>query len=150
MHDPRASLMEKQPPVWFMTGCSTGFGRELARLVLDRGRRAVVTARDVTQIKDLTAAAGDRALAPPLDVTASDQITQAVASAEKHFGGIDVLVNNAGYGYQTSIEEGVESETRAVFDANVFGLFAMTPCRVTRHARAAKRPYPQYEFHLVA
>lgn len=67
-------MIHSEQPVWFITGCSTGFGRELARLVLDRGWRAVVTARDVAQIEHLTAAAGDRVLALPLDITLPGQI----------------------------------------------------------------------------
>ncbi|CAH2601270.1 SDR family NAD(P)-dependent oxidoreductase [Rhodovastum atsumiense] len=113
-------------PVWFITGCSTGFGRDLARLVLARGWRAVVTARDKAKVADLVQEAGDRALALDLDVTDAAQIAAAVQAAEARFGGIDVLVNNAGYGYQASIEEGEDTEIRAQFDANVFGLFAMT------------------------
>jgi NAD(P)-dependent dehydrogenase (short-subunit alcohol dehydrogenase family) len=113
-------------PVWFITGCSTGFGRELAQLVLGRGWRAVVTARDSERVQDLATGHEDRALALTLDVTKTDQITAAVKQAEDRFGAIDVLVNNAGYGYQASIEEGQEDEIRAQFDANVFGLAAMT------------------------
>ena len=113
-------------PVWFITGCSTGFGRELARLVLERGGKAVVTARDKARVADLTAGADDRALALDLDVTDAGQVAAAVAVAHERFGRIDVLVNNAGYGYQATIEEGDEVEIRAQFDANVFGLFAMT------------------------
>ncbi|HLZ66564.1 MAG TPA: oxidoreductase [Aliidongia sp.] len=113
-------------PVWFITGCSTGFGRELARLVLNRGRRAVVTARDKARVADLARGNEDRALALDLDVTDAGQIAAAVGAAEARFGRIDVLVNNAGYGYQAAIEEGVDAEIRAQFDANVFGLFAMT------------------------
>ena len=113
-------------PVWFITGCSTGFGRELARQVLARGWRAVVTARDAGSVADIVAAAPDRALALALDVTRDDQIASAVQAAQQRFGAIDVLVNNAGYGYQSSIEEGVETEIRSQFDANVFGLFALT------------------------
>jgi NAD(P)-dependent dehydrogenase (short-subunit alcohol dehydrogenase family) len=117
----------QQTPVWFITGCSTGFGRELAKLVLARGWRAVVTARDKARVEDLTQGdAQDRALALSLDVCDSAQIAAAVRAAQEKFGRIDVLVNNAGYGYMTSIEEGVEQEIRAQFDANVFGLFAMT------------------------
>ncbi len=112
--------------VWFITGCSTGFGRELAQLVLRRGWRAVLTARDVARVQDLTEGYKDRALALALDVTRTDQIKAAVDQAEERFGAIDVLVNNAGYGYQSSIEEGVDAEIRAQFDANVFGLAAMT------------------------
>jgi NAD(P)-dependent dehydrogenase (short-subunit alcohol dehydrogenase family) len=113
-------------PVWFITGCSTGFGRELAQLVLRRGWRAVVTARDVSRVQDLTQGHENSALALSLDVTKPDQIAAAVKEAEDRFGSIDVLVNNAGYGYQSSIEEGDDSEIRAQFDTNVFGLAAMT------------------------
>ncbi|KQN01655.1 short-chain dehydrogenase [Sphingomonas sp. Leaf230] len=118
--------MASDTPVWFISGCSTGFGRELAKLVLARGWRAVVTARDADRVADLTEGAEDRALALSLDVTEQVQIDDAVAQAKAKFGRIDVLVNNAGYGYQASVEEGVESEIRAQFDANVFGLFALT------------------------
>ena len=114
------------PPVWFITGCSTGFGRELALQVLARGWRVVVTARDQARVADLAADANGHALALALDVTDSTQISAAVKAAQDHFGAIDVLVNNAGYGYQSSVEEGDEAEIRAQFDANVFGLFAMT------------------------
>ncbi|MBB3998031.1 oxidoreductase [Aureimonas pseudogalii] len=113
-------------PVWFITGCSTGFGLELARLVLARGWRAAVTARDKSRLADLVSGAGDRALALSLDVTDAMAIDAAVKAAEERFGRIDVLVNNAGYGYQASIEEGDDREIRDQFDANVFGLFAMT------------------------
>ncbi|SFO27555.1 oxidoreductase [Sphingomonas sp. OK281] len=118
--------MASDTPVWFISGCSTGFGRELAKLVLARGWRAVVTARDADRVADLAEGAEDRALALSLDVTEQAQIDHAVAQAKAKFGRIDVLVNNAGYGYQASVEEGVESEIRAQFDANVFGLFALT------------------------
>jgi NAD(P)-dependent dehydrogenase (short-subunit alcohol dehydrogenase family) len=113
-------------PVWFITGCSTGFGRDLAELVIARGWRVVVTARDAARVADLAATGGDRALALALDVTDPEQITRAVAAAEATFGRIDVLVNNAGYGYQATIEEGEDAEIRAQFEANVFGLFAIT------------------------
>jgi NAD(P)-dependent dehydrogenase (short-subunit alcohol dehydrogenase family) len=112
-------------PVWFITGCSTGFGRDLARLVLDRGWRAVVTARGVERIADLVIG-HDKALALDLDVNDPTQIDAAVSAANARFGRIDVLVNNAGYGYQATAEEGVETEIRAQFDTNVFGLFALT------------------------
>ena len=86
-------------PVWFITGCSTGFGRELAKLVLDRGWRAVVTARDASRLQDLLSGHEDRALALALDVTEAGQVAASVKAAEERFGAIDVLVNNAGYGY---------------------------------------------------
>lgn len=113
-------------PVWFITGCSTGFGRDLARLVLDRGWRVVVTARDAARVADLVEGAEDRALALALDVNNAGQVDAAVAAAQERFGRIDVLVNNAGYGYQASVEEGEEAAIRAQFDTNVFGLFALT------------------------
>ncbi len=115
-----------ETPVWLITGCSTGFGRELAQQVVARGWRAVVTARDKARVADLVDGAGDRGLALNLDVTDAEQIMAAAQAAEARFGRVDVLVNNAGYGYQASVEEGVEAEVRAQFDANVFGLFAMT------------------------
>ena len=118
--------MPSDTPVWFITGCSTGFGRELAKLVLSRGWRAAVTARDKVKVEDLAHDHGDRALPLSLDVVDDDEIAAGVAAAERRFGRIDVLVNNAGYGYQSSIEEGVPEEIRAQFEANVFGLFAMT------------------------
>lgn len=119
-------MMNDDGPVWFITGCSTGFGRELARMVLARGWRAVATARGKGRLSDLVEPAGERALAISLDVTDAAQITAGVRAAQERFGRIDVLVNNAGYGYQTSIEEGEENEIRAQFDTNVFGLFAVT------------------------
>ncbi|MEG3114340.1 oxidoreductase [Salinicola sp. 4072] len=113
-------------PVWFITGCSTGFGRELARLIIEQGGKVVATARSRERVADLVEGAEDRALALALDVTDAAQIEEAVAAANARFGRVDVLVNNAGYGYQASCEEGVEDAIRAQFDANVFGLFAMT------------------------
>ncbi|MGS0741671.1 oxidoreductase [Glaciimonas sp. GG7] len=113
-------------PVWFITGCSTGFGNEFAKLILARGWRAVVTARDKSRVADLLVGAEDRALALDLDVNDASQIASAVKAATERFGRIDVLVNNAGYGYMSSVEEGEEAQIRAQFDANVFGLFAMT------------------------
>ena len=112
--------------VWFITGCSTGFGHELARLLLEQGQQVVATARNPDSLADLVAIAPNRALAAKLDVTDTGQINAAVAAAKDRFGRIDVLVNNAGYGYQSSIEEGEEDAIRAQFDANVFGLFAVT------------------------
>src|SRR5690242_7589783 len=111
---------------WFITGCSTGLGRALAEAVLGRGQRAVVTARDPGRVAGLVADHGDRALALPLDVTDHAQVIDAVKRAEAAFGGIDVLVNNAGYGYLAAIEEGEDDEIRKLFDANVFGLADVT------------------------
>lgn len=119
-------MASKTSPVWFITGCSTGFGRELAKLIIARAWPVVVTARKKAQVADLAKLGGDKALALTLDVTDEKEIAAAVKAAEQKFGAIDVLVNNAGYGYLTTVEEGEEKEIRAMFDANVFGLFALT------------------------
>jgi NAD(P)-dependent dehydrogenase (short-subunit alcohol dehydrogenase family) len=118
-------MADHDKPVWFITGCSTGFGRELARLLLAQGYRVAATARDAASLADLQAG-NPNALALALDVTKSEAITQAVRAAEEKFGRIDVLVNNAGYGYLAAIEEGEDAEVRAMFETNVFGLIAMT------------------------
>jgi len=110
-------------PVWFITGCSTGFGRELAKHVLERGHRTVVTARDPADAHGL-AAEGD-ALVLKLDVTDQGQIDAAIKTAEDRFGRIDVLVNNAGIGYFAAIEEGDDQQVRHLFDVNFFGLSRM-------------------------
>src|SRR3979409_2231899 len=102
--------------VWFITGCSTGFGRELAKLVLERGYRAVVTARDTSTIQDLVKPHEGRALALKLDVTNKAEAGEAVKKAEATFGSIDVLVNNAGYGYVGAVEECEEGEVRSMVD----------------------------------
>ena len=112
--------------VWFITGCSTGFGRVLTELLLKRGERVIATARNPQQVQDLVSDYKETGLALPLDVTRPDQVTQAVTEAERVFDRIDVLVNNAGYGYLAAVEEGDEAEVRAMFEANFFGLVAVT------------------------
>ena len=114
-----------QAPVWFITGCSSGFGLELARQAIERGYRTVVTARDLAKLPgDLTSA---QVLVLKLDVTEPDQVAAAVKAAQTRFGGIDVLVNNAGIGYFAAIEEGDVAEVRKMFEVNVFGLTSMVP-----------------------
>jgi NAD(P)-dependent dehydrogenase (short-subunit alcohol dehydrogenase family) len=116
------NMITKQS-VWFITGCSTGFGRELARQLLAQGSPVVVTARDVN---DLSAFSGQKqALVLTLDVTDPAQVAAAVAAAEARFGHIDVLMNNAGIGYFAAVEEGEDAEIRRLFDINVFGMGAM-------------------------
>ncbi len=110
---------------WFITGCSTGLGRALASRVLEHGQRAVVTARDPKQVQDIVAAHPKKSVAVALDVTNPRQVSEAVAHAERAFGAIDVLVNNAGYGYLAAVEEGEDHEVRAMFEANFFGLAAL-------------------------
>ena len=99
-------MTSQTSPVWFITGCSRGIGHQLATLVLARGWRVVATARNKASLAELEAGAPDRVLALALDITDNAQIATAVKAAEARFGAIDVLVNNAGYGYQASVEEG--------------------------------------------
>ena len=112
-------------PVWLITGCSTGLGREFARAALAHGFRVAATARDSRSIADLVDGREGEAIALKLDVTDPGEIAVAVAEAERTFGHIDVLVNNAGYGYAAAVEEGDDAEVRAQFETNVFGLASM-------------------------
>ncbi len=112
--------------VWFITGCSTGFGRELAKEALSKGYNVVVTARKPEQIADIVTAYPNTALSLTLDVTVPQQINDAVKTAIDRFGRIDVLVNNAGIGYFGAIEESEEEEVRRMFEINFFGLAHMT------------------------
>jgi NAD(P)-dependent dehydrogenase (short-subunit alcohol dehydrogenase family) len=114
---------KNKKPVWFITGCSTGFGRELATQALERGFCTVVTARQPDEVKAL--AAKGEALVLKLDVTDQGQINAAIKAAEKKFGGIDVLVNNAGIGYFAAVEESEEKEVRRMFEINVFSMSRM-------------------------
>jgi len=108
--------------VWFITGCSTGFGRALANEVLAHGYNAVVTARNTADIEDIASHYPNTALVLPLDVTSTSDIEKAVTKAIQHFGQIDVLVNNAGIGYFAAVEESEDAEVRKMFEINVFGL----------------------------
>ena len=105
---------------WLITGCSTGIGREIACAALEAGNAVVVTARRVESVTDLADEYGDRAVTVALDVTDKEQIAAAVRTATDAFGGIDVLVNNAGNGYLAAIEEGEDDQVRKLFDVNYF------------------------------
>nr|WP_176458809.1 oxidoreductase [Rhodococcus sp. 15-649-1-2] len=106
---------------WLITGCSTGLGRHLAETALARGHQVVVTARDVSKVADIAARYPDTSLAIALDVTADTQVSAAVDVATDRFGAVDVLVNNAGYGYRSAVEEGEDGPVRRLFDTHVFG-----------------------------
>jgi NAD(P)-dependent dehydrogenase (short-subunit alcohol dehydrogenase family) len=106
---------------WLITGCSTGLGRALAAAVLARGDDAVVTARNVATVADLAAADPGHALALALDVTDPAQTRAAVEAASERFGGVDVLVNNAGYTYRAAVEEGDPADVDRLFATNFFG-----------------------------
>lgn len=116
--------MSTPAPVWLITGCSSGFGRELVRAVRTHGHRVVATARGMAALSEFAADPG--VLTAPLDVTQAHHIAAVVALAESQFGAIDILVNNAGYGYLAAVEEGEDAEIRAMFETNVFGLAAVT------------------------
>jgi NAD(P)-dependent dehydrogenase (short-subunit alcohol dehydrogenase family) len=105
---------------WFVTGASTGFGKAFVEEALARGGRAIATARDTAALAYLSGQPADRVLTLPLDVTRRDQIAAAIAAAGA-FGGIDVLVNNAGYGFLGGVEESGDEEIEAQFAVNFFG-----------------------------
>lgn len=112
--------------VWIITGCSTGFGRALAKEVLAKGYNVSVCARNTADIQDLVESYPNTALAVKLDVTDAFQISEAVNITIHKWGQIDVLVNNAGIGYFAAVEESEEAEVRRMFEINVFGLAKMT------------------------
>lgn len=113
------------PLVWLISGCSTGIGREIARAALEAGDRVAVTARRPETVSDLVADHPDQAIALALDVTDDGQIAAAVEATNDAFGRIDVLVNNAGYGYVSAVEEGDDADVRRMFDTNFFGAVAL-------------------------
>ncbi|RZM19463.1 MAG: SDR family NAD(P)-dependent oxidoreductase [Pedobacter sp.] len=112
--------------VWLITGCSTGFGRELAKEVLRLGYKAGVAARNIEDVEDIIQDYPETAIAITLDVTKDEQISDAVKQITEIFGRVDVLVNNAGIGYFGSAEESDNDETRRMFDINFFGLANVT------------------------
>jgi NAD(P)-dependent dehydrogenase (short-subunit alcohol dehydrogenase family) len=118
--------------VWFITGASSGFGRELAEETLRRGERVVVTARNVDSVRDLVARAPERVLSLRLDVTRPDEIRAAVAAATARFGDVDVLVNNAGFSMVGAVEETSDDELRAAMDTMFFGAVTLTRALLPR------------------
>jgi len=107
---------------WFITGASRGFGRIWAEAALKRGDQVVATARKLDDVADLPARFGDAALALALDVTNPEQVQQVVPQAYRHFGRLDVLVNNAGASLLATTEEASDEQIRGLFDANYFGM----------------------------
>ena len=112
--------------VWFITGTSRGFGREFAQAALGRGDRVAATARDTSSLQDLVEEHGDAVLPLQLDVTDRDAVRDAVSQASEHFGSLDVVVNNAGYGLFGMVEEITEQQLRDQLETNLFGAFHVT------------------------
>lgn len=107
---------------WFITGCSEGgIGAGIAEAVLKRGYRAVVTARNIEKVSNIVKNYPDTALVLQLDVTNKESIKEAINTAVDKFGTIDVLVNNAGYAYRSSIEEAEEEGLNLMYQTNLFG-----------------------------
>ena len=110
----------------FITGASRGFGKLWAEALLQRGDKVVATARDLSTLNDLVSKYGDNILPIQLDVNDRDADFAAIAKAKQHFGSIDVLINNAGYGLFGSVEETSEAEARGQMETNFFGLLWIT------------------------
>src|SRR3984957_19011479 len=111
---------------WFITGASRGFGRAWATAALRRGDRVAATARDPAALRELVDEFGEAVLAAPLDVTDRDAVFATLARAHEHFGVLDVVVNNAGYGHFGMLEEVSEQEARDQIETNVFGALWVT------------------------
>ena len=116
---------ENRSKVWFITGTSRGFGNIWARAALERGDKVAATARNVSSIAELSKKYGANVLTLELDVTKPEQVTNAVQQAHKHFGRIDVVVNNAGYSLVGTIEEADADEVKAMYETNIFGTLAV-------------------------
>lgn len=112
---------------WFITGGTPGnFGMAFAETALDAGDRVVLTSRRPQELATWTQQYGDRVLVVPMDVTDEAQVQRAVRAAEERFGGVDVLVNNAGRGWYGSIEGMADASVRAMFELNFFGVLSVT------------------------
>ena len=111
---------------WLITGCSSGFGQALAEAVLARGDNLIATARRAEGLRGLSDRYPDAVRATALDVTEEGSAAAAVELADEAFGGLDVLVNNAGFGFMGAVEEATPQEYRPMFETNVFGLIETT------------------------
>lgn len=130
--------MLQKNDVWLITGCSKGLGKALAEVALEAGYRVVATARQLVDLTDLTERYGQAVLPLMLDVTDTGSVRAALQAAEKTFGRVDVLVNNAGYGYLAAIEEGEDEQVRALMETNVYGPLSLIKA-VLPSMRAVRR-----------
>ncbi|MFD4371585.1 SDR family NAD(P)-dependent oxidoreductase [Streptomyces sp. NPDC058486] len=112
--------------IWFVTGSSRGFGRQFVEAALSRGDKVAATARNAETLSDLVAAYGDAVLALDLDVTDKAAVNETVTRAKEHFGRLDVIVNNAGYGLFGAVEELTEQALRDQLETNLFGALWVT------------------------
>jgi NAD(P)-dependent dehydrogenase (short-subunit alcohol dehydrogenase family) len=117
--------MTKKNITWLITGCSSGLGRNLAQEVLKNGYNVIVTSRNVGDVQDIANAYPETAVALSLNITDKNQINKVIEQSQTSFGGIDVLINNAGYGFRAAVEEASEDEMRKIFDTNFFGTINM-------------------------
>ena len=112
--------------IWFVTGTSRGFGREWTQAALERGDKVAATARNTDALQDLAEQFGDAVLPLKLDVANRDECFAAIKAAHAHFGRLDIVVNNAGYGQFGMVEETSEAEARAQMETNFFGALWVT------------------------
>ncbi|SRR5258708_4742568 len=118
--------------IWFITGASRGFGRIWTEAALKRGDKVAATARDTTTLNDLVVAYGKAVLPMRVDVTDHNRVVEAVNQAHHHFGRLDVILSNAGYGVMGAIEEATLEEARAAFETNVLGTMSVVQATVPR------------------
>jgi NAD(P)-dependent dehydrogenase (short-subunit alcohol dehydrogenase family) len=112
--------------IWFITGASRGLGRSFTEAALQAGDRVAATARDTSSLEELVAEHGDAILPVSLDVTDREAARDAVRQAHDHFGRLDIVVNNAGYGVSGAVEEVTEEQARQQIEVNVFGALWVT------------------------
>ncbi len=112
--------------IWFITGASRGFGKEFAKAALERGDKVAATARDTSAVDDLVEAYGDAVLPVELDVTDRANVDAAVSQAHEHFGRLDIVVNNAGFGLAGGVEEVTDEQLEQQLDVNLFGALWVT------------------------
>ena len=123
-------LLERMEQTWFITGSSRGLGRALVRAALDAGDVVAATARQPAQLDDLLTEYGERVHAVGLDVTDAQAARSAIANARRHFGRLDIIVNNAGYANVSPIETTDDDDFRAQFETNFWGVYHVSKAAI--------------------